>query len=107
MDDAEVTPRPAKKRYSKVAAPIAPPKVFDAHSSQGSVDSSELESHKSGRMSPTKQLAQMEDLDHPIRILDFGDSEVEMPQDVETLIADVQLLADGIGILGYSVRITL
>lgn len=106
MNDSDITPRPTKKRHREVAAsPVAPPENFDAYS-QSSAASSELESHKSGRLSPTKQLSQLEDLDHPIRILDFEDNEVEMQQDVGILIADVELLADGIGVLGYSVRIT-
>lgn len=110
--DPESTPRPAKKRNigmvegEFVASPVAPSEVFDAQS-QGSAANSELESHKSGRMSPTKQMAQLEDLEHPIKILDFGSEEASVLEDVEKLRAEAQLLADGIGILGYNVGMTL
>lgn len=54
-----------------VASSVAPPEFFDAQS-QSSGANSELESHKSGRMSPSKQMAQLEDLEHPVKVLDFG-----------------------------------
>ncbi len=77
LGDPEKTPRPAKKRNigmveaEFVASSVAPPEFFDAQS-QSSGANSELESHKSGRMSPSKQMAQLEDLEHPVKVLDFG-----------------------------------
>ena len=112
LGDPEKTPRSAKKRNigmvegDFVALSVAPHEVFDAQS-QSSAPNSELESHKSGRMSPSKQMAQLEDLEHPVQVLDFGSAEASMPEDVEKMRAEAQLLADGIGILGYNVRMRL
>ncbi len=109
LGDPEKTPRPAKKRNigmveaEFVASSVAPPEFFDAQS-QSSGANSELESHKSGRMSPSKQMAQLEDLEHPFKVLDFGSAEASILEDVEKMRAEAQLLADGIGILGYNVR---
>lgn len=108
----EKTPRPTKKRNIGMvegdlgASTVAPPEVFDAQSQSSSAISG-LESHKSGRMSPSKQMAQLEDLEHPVRVLDFGSSEASILGNVEKIRAEAQLLADGVGILGYDVRMTL
>ncbi len=110
--DPEKTPRPSKKRKigmtegASIAYSLEPSEAFDAQS-QSSAASSELESHKSGRMSPSKQMAVLEDLEHPIRVLDFGSAKASILEDVEKMRAEAQLLADGIGILGYDVRMTL
>ena len=110
--DPEKTPRPSKKRNigliegEFIASSAASYEGYDAQS-QSSAASSELESHKSGRMSPSKQMAQLEDLEHPIKVLDFGSAEASILKDVEKMRAEAQLLADGIGILGYNVRMTL
>lgn len=112
MVDPERTPRPSKKRNigmvegEFVVSSVALPEVFDAQS-QSSAANSELESHKSGRMSPSKQMAQLEDLEHPIKVLDFGSAEASILENVEKMRAEAQLLADGVGILGYNVRMTL
>lgn len=107
MGEPEKTPRPAKKRNRVVeaefvASPVARPEFFDAQS-PSSAASSEFESHKSGRMSLLKQMAQLENLEHPIEVLDFGSATASIPEDVEKMRAEAQLLADGIGILGYNV----
>ena len=52
-------------------------------------------------------MAQLEDLECPIKVLDFGSEEASAPENEEVMRAGAQLLADGIGILGYSVRMTL
>lgn len=112
LSDQEKTPRPTKKRNigmlegEFVASSVASSEVFDAQS-QSSVADSELKSHKSGRMSPSKQMAQLEDLRHPIKILDFGSMEASILKDVKKMRVEAQLLADGVGILGYNVRMTL
>lgn len=109
LGDPEKTPRPAKKGNIEVAegefvaSSIGPLEVFDAQS-QSSATYSELESHHSGRMSPSKQMDQLEDLEHPIIIHDFGSADASILEDVEKMRAEVQLLADGIGILGFNVR---
>ncbi|SLM39299.1 hypothetical protein LPUS_09819 [Lasallia pustulata] len=105
--DPEKTPRPSKKRNigmvegEFVVSSVALPEVFDAQS-QSSPANSELESHKSGRMSPSKQMAQLEDPEHPIKVLDFGSAEASILENVEKMRAEAQLLADGVGILGYN-----
>lgn len=112
LGDPETTPRPAKKRNigmmeGRYIAPSSVPlQSFDAQSESSSANS-ELESHKSGRMSPSKQMTQLEDLEHPIKVLDFGSDEASVLENVEKLRAEAQLLADGVGILGYDVRVTL
>lgn len=112
LGDPEKTPRPAKKRNigmvegDFVASSFAPSEVFEARS-QSSGASSELESHKSGRMSPSKQMAHLEDLEHPVKVLDFGSTEANILENVEQIRAEAQILADGVGILGYNVRMTL
>ena len=109
LGDPEKTPRPAKKRNigmvegEFVASSVGPHEVFDAQS-QSSATNSELESHHSGRMSPSKQMDQLEDLEHPIIIHDFGAEDANILEDVDKMRAEVQLLADGIGILGFNVR---
>lgn len=111
LGDPEKTPRPAKKgnigmiEEEFVASSVRPPEVFDARS-QSSATSSELESHHSGRMSPSKQMDQLEDLQHSIIIHDFGSPDASILEDVEKMRAEVQLLADGIGILGFNVKMT-
>ena len=110
--DPEKTPRPTKKRNigmvegELVGSFVTPSEVFDSQS-QSSAAKSEMDSHKSGRMSPSKQMTYLEDLEHPIQVLDFGSAEVTVPEDVNTMRAEAQLLADGVGILGYNVRMTL
>ena len=110
--DLEKTPRPSKNRNigmvegEFIVSSVAPSEVFDAQS-QSSAANSELGSHKSGRMNPSKQMAQLKDLKHPIKVLDFGSTEASMLENVEKMRAEAQLLADGIGILGYDVRMTL
>ena len=109
--DSDKTPRPSKKRNigmvdgEPIVVPsFTPSEVFDVQSQSSQ---SELESHKSGRMSPSKQMTRLEDLKHPIQVLDFGSREASIPEDVETMRAEAQLLTDAIGILGYNVGMTL
>lgn len=98
--DPEVTPRPNKKRnlHGELVLSATP-------SSEPSSVGSELESHKSGRMSPSKQMAVLEDLMHPALFYDFGTIEAIIPADVEEIRAHIQSLADGVGILGYDVTL--
>lgn len=112
FSEPQTPPRPAKKRNIGmaegmfVASPIAPTEAFDTET-QSSAANNELDSHKSGRINPSKQMARLEDLEHPIRVLDFESEEASLPETVEKMRAEAQLLADGIGILGYNVRMTL
>lgn len=102
--DAEATPRPNKRRLVNDNVGVDPPEHFPSTPSSRSDASSELESHQSGRLSPTKQLAALEDREDPIVYYDFATTKAKVPDDVEKLRMDVQLLSDGVGILGYTVR---
>lgn len=98
--DTEMTPRPNKRRL--VQDNLGPPQQFSPRPSQSDT-SSELESHYSGRLSPTKQLAFLEDCEDPIIYCDFNSARAKMSDNVQRFQANVQLLADGAGILEYEV----
>ncbi|KAL8724616.1 MAG: hypothetical protein Q9166_007848 [cf. Caloplaca sp. 2 TL-2023] len=95
--DAEISPRPTKRRH--IQDDVDPPQRFSPRAQSDM--SSEVESHRSGRISPTKQLAYLEDREDPVIYCDFGSTRAEMQEDVQNLHADVQSLSDGVGILGY------
>ncbi|KAL8724767.1 MAG: hypothetical protein Q9166_007761 [cf. Caloplaca sp. 2 TL-2023] len=100
-EDVDVTPRPTKKRRHG-QEDIDPAEKFSAMPAQSDdAASEELESHHSGRLSPTKQLAYLEDSSEPVIYCDFATSLAEIPEDVYKLYEDVQGLADSIGILGF------
>ncbi|KAL8960883.1 MAG: hypothetical protein Q9193_002485 [Seirophora villosa] len=101
--DAEVTPRPNKRRVVHDNAGVSPPEQFPSTPSVRSEASSGLESHQSGRLSPTKQLAALEDREDPIVYYDFATTKAKVPDDVQRLRMDIQSLSDGVGILGYTV----
>lgn len=102
-EEVDLTPRPKKKRRyhpedldpAEHFSPI-PPLSDDAASE-------ELESHHSGRLSPTKQLAFLEDSSDPVIYCDFATTLAQIPDDVHPLYNHVQELADGIGILAFQV----
>ncbi|KAL8721439.1 MAG: hypothetical protein Q9225_001884 [Loekoesia sp. 1 TL-2023] len=88
--DTEITPRPNKRRL--VQDDLDPPQQFSPRPSQSDA-SSELESHHSGRLSPTKQLAFLEDREDPVIYCDFNSARAEMSHDVQKLRADADELA--------------
>ncbi|KAI4175729.1 MAG: hypothetical protein LQ348_006105 [Seirophora lacunosa] len=79
--DAEVTPRPNKGRVVHENAGVSPPEQFPPTPSVRSEASSGLESHQSGRLSPTKQLAALEDREDPIVYYDFATTKAKVPDD--------------------------
>ncbi|KAL9016619.1 MAG: hypothetical protein Q9185_006031 [Variospora sp. 1 TL-2023] len=100
-EEVDLTPRPKKKRRQE-ADDIDPPEHFSPMPAPSEDAASEdVESHHSGRLSPTKQLAFLEDSSKPVIYCDFASTLAEMPEDVHTLCNDVQELADGVGILGF------
>ncbi len=101
-EDVELTPRPTKKRRLD-QDDIEPPEQFSPMPAQSEDAASELESHHSGRVSPTKQLAYLEDSSEPVIYCDFATTTAEIPEEVSTLCEAVQLLGDGVGILGFEV----
>ncbi|KAI4256462.1 MAG: hypothetical protein L6R42_006200, partial [Xanthoria sp. 1 TBL-2021] len=91
--DTEATPRPNKRRLGH--GDMDPPEQFPSTPSLPSDASSELESHQSGRLCPTNQLAALEDREDPIVYYDSATTKANVPDDVEKLRKDVQLLSDG------------
>ncbi|KAL9013962.1 MAG: hypothetical protein Q9173_001373 [Seirophora scorigena] len=100
--DAEATPRPNKRRLVHDNHGVGLPEQFPSTPSVGSAASDELESHQSGRLSLTKQLAALEDREDPIIYYDFATTKAKVPDDVQRLRVDIQSLSDGVGILGYT-----
>ena len=98
-DDPQATPRPQKRRRNSGNAPFlsAPP------SPTKSDTTTEVESHRSGHLSPTKQLRHLED--RPERTVIFcnfhDDTEDNTPADVADMHEAMQKYADGVGIIGY------
>ena len=103
-EDVDVTPRPTKKRRRGLED-IKAPEHFSPMSAQSEgTTSEELESHHSGRLSPSKQLAYLEDREEPVIFCDFQSTHAEMLEDVQELRGRIQRLSDGVGIIGYKVR---
>jgi len=107
MDDsADQTPRASKKRNRGGNIALTPSVASESSLSLRSSESGatgHIESHKSGRMSPTKQMMVLEDLKEPVLYYDFCDPSAQMREDAEGIRATVQRIADGIGILGRNV----
>ncbi|KAF1993743.1 hypothetical protein P154DRAFT_557593 [Amniculicola lignicola CBS 123094] len=113
--DDEENPRSAKKRRKmecdleqtlrdlNSASHFAPPSPTKSASSTAASETSEAESHQSGRLSPVKQLQMMEDFEEqPVVFCNFDDDEdVQEPLDVMAMRRAIQRFADGVGILGY------
>lgn len=104
--DADITPRPNKRRRDFDGAPhFAPPSPAppsESSSVSASASDVSLESHQSGRLSPTKQLMMLEDLEEdPVVFCSFDDTIYEEPADVFAMRCAAQRFADGVGILGY------
>jgi len=95
MDD---TPRPLKRRRDlhntyHFSRPASPTK------SESNVS---ISSHKSGRLSPVKQIQALEDFEHPVTFRDFDSLQVagkRQHQDVTAIQGAIQTLADGVGIV--------
>ena len=110
--DSETTPRPPKRRhpFPDTDVHIASPKaagvdlIPDVADDATSVASSELESHKSGQLSPTKQLVRLED-DYHVKFRSLGNKNASIPEDVAFIRDALRDISDGIGILGYTVRV--
>ena len=108
MEDNEKTPRPTKmqrqtrRARSTNTTSFLPPS--DSISSHSTEDNGTVESHHSGRVSPTKQMAILQDAPEPVLFYDFGWPDVSLAKDVEIMRDGVQSLADHRGILGHTVR---
>lgn len=103
--DSDQTPRPQKRVRDLDGAPSFSPHPSPTKSASSAAisETSELESHQSGRLSPIKQLQLLEDFEEqPVIFSNFDDDEDgEEPEDVIAIRTAIQRFADGIGILGY------
>ncbi|KAI4223122.1 MAG: hypothetical protein L6R36_005653 [Xanthoria steineri] len=99
--DVELTPRPSKKRRQN-QSDLEPPEHLSSTSTMSDDNTSELESHHSSRISPTKQLAFLEDGSEPVIYCDFNTTTAIVPCDVSKLCDAAQDLGDGVGILGFT-----
>lgn len=104
--DVDQTPRPNKRQRIPDGAADFP--LLQARLEQSLEDvaasdaASDVGSHRSGRMSPTKQMQRLEDLaDFPVHFCNFGDAGFEEPDIVTDMQVSLQRLAHGIGILAY------
>ena len=96
-DDQE-TPRPAKRLRE-----INDPYHFSPTSSSRSDSTASATSHKSGRLSPTKQIHALRDLERPVIFCDFDSVEADSGRsDVAAMRTAVQILADGVGVVEYN-----
>ncbi|KAL8655149.1 MAG: hypothetical protein Q9210_001059 [Variospora velana] len=100
-EEVDLTPRPKKKRRQELDDIDRPEHFSPVLAPSEDATSEDLESHHSGRLSPTKQLAFLEDSSKPVIYCDFATTLAEMPKDVHTLCNDVQELADRVGVLGF------
>ena len=104
--DLQETPRPKKRNLGGEVISQSPslstaPSL--SSTSENLIDEDSIFSHKSSRMSPSKQLAILEDQQEPVIFCDFQMPGVDVPDDVEEIRQDLQFLADGIGILSPNV----
>lgn len=106
--DVDETPRPTKRQRDAndvTYLPLGAPRFFPSPSptkSNTTPSEASLESHQSGRLSPSKQLQALEDDEQPVFFCNFGDVDKhEERADVATMRSAIQHLADGVGILGY------
>jgi hypothetical protein len=97
MSDDQETPRPAKRRRDLDETFHLSPTPSSRSQSTASVTS-----HRSGRLSPVKQIEALKDLERPVIFCDFdsGDADSER-SDVAAMRKAAQMLADGVGILDY------
>lgn len=100
--DLDQTPRPSKRARDVDGMPLFPPSPTKSTPSAAGSETSEVESHRSGRLSPVKQLQLLEDEDQPVVFCNFDDDqEGKEPADVTAMRSAIQQYADGMGILGY------
>jgi hypothetical protein len=95
--DEQETPRPAKRRLDLDDA-----FSFSPTSSSRSDTTASITSHKSGRLSPTKQIRALKHLDRPVLFCDFNSADADSDRsDVVAMRTAAQMLAEGVGILEY------
>ena len=106
--DPQETPRPHKRqRESVLQLPYSGTAHFfpspSSPKSDATPSEASVESHQSGRLSPSKQLQALEDDEQPVYFCNFWDTEEhEEHDDVATMRDTIQGFADGVGVIGYS-----
>ena len=98
---------PKAKRHKTIQSPnpSSPSHFLPAPPSDDGSSLDDLQSHKSGRLSLTKQIRALADLPRPFRFRSlYGDSLVKMPQGVVNFREEMEQVSRGVGILAYSVR---
>jgi hypothetical protein len=97
VSDDQETPRPAKRLRE-----INDPFYFSSTLSSRSNSTASVTSHKSGRLSPTKQIHALRNLERPVIFCDLNSIESDGGRsDVAAMRTAVQMLADGVGIVEY------
>jgi hypothetical protein len=98
MSDEQETPRPAKRRRDFDGT-----FHFSPTPSSRSESTASVTSHKSGRISPVKQIEALKDLERPVIFCDFNSIDADSERsDVAAMRTAAQLLAEGVGILEYT-----
>ena len=97
MSDDQETPRPTKRRRD-----FGDTFHFSPTPSSRSESTASVTSHKSGRLSPVKQIHALKQLERPVIFCDFNSVDADSQRsDVAVMRKAVQTLAEGIGILNY------
>ncbi|KAI1670790.1 hypothetical protein Ptr902_08132 [Pyrenophora tritici-repentis] len=98
VNEDEKTPRPAKRRRGFDDTPNFSPTPSSRSESTASVTS-----HKSGNLSPVKQIEALKDLERPVIFCDFNSIDADSKRsDVAAMRTAAQMLAEGVGILEYA-----
>ncbi|KAF1938276.1 hypothetical protein EJ02DRAFT_469074 [Clathrospora elynae] len=90
----ETTPRPAKRCRNDDSFHFSPSR---------SESTASVASHRSGKLSPVKQIEALKDLERPVIFCDFNSVDADSERsDVAAMRTAVQILADGVGILEHA-----
>ncbi|EFQ91698.1 hypothetical protein CFE70_010569 [Pyrenophora teres f. teres 0-1] len=98
VSDDQETPRPAKRRRDFDGT-----FHFSPTPSSRSESTASVTSHKSGMLSPVKQIEALKDLERPVIFCDFNSVDADSERsDVAAMRTAAQMLAEGVGILEYA-----
>lgn len=98
VDDDQETPRPVKRGRKFDGA-----FHFSPTPSSNSESTASATSHRSGRLSPVKQIEALKDLERPVIFCDFNSVDADSERsDIAAMRTVAQMLAEGVGILEYA-----
>lgn len=102
--DQDQTSRASKRPRDLDPPQLPPPCPTQSASSEEISDVFDTELHKSGCLSPVKQIQHFEDFEeYPVFFCNFDDDTDEVePDDVTSMHTAIQRVADGVGFLGYN-----